>query len=164
MKEQEKHTFTIRPAVKEDAALVFYFIRQIAIYEQMLDQVENTEALVRKVVFEDGAAEAVIAEEDGKPVGFALFYTTYSTFVGRPGIHLEDLFIEKKHRGKGYGKLLLQHLAALTLERGYGRLEWCCLNWNEPSLRFYRSLGASSLDEWIDFRLQGSALSDALKR
>lgn len=164
MKEQEKHPFTIRPAEKEDAALVFYFIRQIALYEHMLDQVENTEELVRKVIFEDGGAEVVIAEEDGKPVGFALFYTTYSTFVGRPGIHLEDLFVEKEYRGKNYGKLLLQHIAALTLERGYGRLEWCCLNWNEPALRFYRGLGAASLDEWIDFRLQGDALRGALER
>lgn len=164
MKEQEKHTFTIRPACREDAALVFYFIRQIAIYEHMLDEVENTEEMVRKVVFDEKHAEAVIAEEGGKPVGFALFFTTYSTFVGRPGIHLEDLFVEKEHRGKGYGKLLLQHVAKLAVERGCGRLEWCCLDWNEPSLRFYRSLGASSLDEWIDFRLQGDTLKKVAGR
>lgn len=161
MKETNNPVFSIRPARKEDAALIFHFIESIAIYEKMLDKVVNSEELIRSVVFDDAAAEAVIAEVNGRPIGFMLWFKTYSTFVGRQGIHLEDLYLDPEYRGRGYGKKLLTYLADYTVKHGYGRLEWCCLNWNEPSIKFYRKLGAESLDEWITFRLDGERLKTA---
>jgi len=151
--------FTIRPATEADVPLVLKFIRDLAEYERLLDVCFATEEFLRQTLF--GArpyAEVVFACEDGVEVGFALFFHNYSTFLGQPGIYLEDLFVEPSKRGRGYGKKLLQHLARLCVERNCGRLEWAVLNWNEPSIQFYKSLGAKPQDEWQVYRLTGETL------
>ena len=148
----------IRIATKEDAALVLSFIRELAEYEKMLDEVAATEQTVREWVFDKGSAEVVFLLEEGTEVGFALFFHNFSTFVGRSGLYLEDLYVKPAYRGKGYGKALLQYLAKLAVERGCGRFEWCCLDWNAPSIAFYRSLGARPMDEWTIYRVDGEAL------
>lgn len=148
----------IRIATKEDAALVLSFIRELAEYEKMLDEVAATEQTVREWVFDKGSAEVVFLLENGKEVGFALYFHNFSTFVGRSGLYLEDLYVKPAYRGKGYGKALLQYLAKLAVERGCGRFEWCCLDWNAPSIAFYRSLGARPMDEWTIYRVDGKAL------
>ena len=125
---------TIRYAQESDIPKILYFIKELAIYENMLDDVVATEDLLREWIFEKQKAEVLLAEEDGIPVGFALFFHNFSTFLGRAGIYLEDLFVMPEHRGKGYGKALLRRLAQITMERGCGRLEWACLNWNKPSI------------------------------
>ena len=147
-----------RIATKEDAALVLSFIRELAEYEKMLDDVVATEQTVREWVFDKGSAEVVFLLEEGKEVGFALYFHNFSTFVGRSGLYLEDLYVKPAYRGKGYGKALLQYLAKLAVERGCGRFEWCCLDWNAPSIAFYRSLGARPMDEWTIYRVDGEAL------
>lgn len=147
-----------RIATKEDAALVLSFIRELAEYEKMLDDVVATEQTVREWVFDKGSAEVVFLLEEGKEVGFALYFHNFSTFVGRSGLYLEDLYVKPAYRGKGYGKALLQYLAKLAVERGCGRFEWCCLDWNAPSIAFYRSLGARPMDEWTIYRVDGKAL------
>lgn len=149
----------IRPAVEDDVPLVLAFIRELAEYERLLHEVVATEALLRETLF--GArrhAEVVIAEEGGEAVGFALFFHNYSTFLARPGIYLEDLYVRPAARGRGTGRRLLAHLARLAKERGCGRLEWWVLDWNEPAIRFYRSLGARPMDEWTVFRVAGGDL------
>ena len=138
---------TIRYAQESDIPKILYFIKELAIYENMLDDVVATEDLLREWIFEKQKAEVLLAEEDGIPVGFALFFHNFSTFLGRAGIYLEDLFVMPEHRGKGYGKALLRRLAQITMERGCGRLEWACLNWNKPSIDFYLSLDATPLDQ-----------------
>ncbi len=148
----------IRPALETDTDLILEFVRALAEYERLEHQVTADAALVRKHLFEEHYAEAVIAEAGSTPVGFALFFHTFSTFLGRPGIYLEDLFVNPEHRGCGYGKALLLHVAALAVERGCGRMEWSVLNWNEPSIRFYESLGALPQKEWTIYRLTGDAL------
>ena len=149
----------IIPATERDVPLVFSFIRKLAEYERLLDEVVATEELLREGLFgPHPAAEVVLAYLDSQPVGFALYFHTFSTFVGRSGIYLEDLFVEPEHRGKGIGKALLVHLARLAMERGCGRLEWAVLNWNEPSIQFYRKLGAMAKDDWTVYRLTGDAL------
>ncbi len=155
--------FEIRNATKEDAPLVLDYIKRLATYEKMLDEVEATEELMIKNVFEKKYAEVVIGELDGKPVGFALFFHNYSTFVGKPGLYLEDVFVDVEHRGKGFGKKLLAHLAQIAVERDCGRMEWSVLDWNEPSINFYKSLGAVPMDEWTVFRLAGDSLKDLAK-
>ena len=137
---------TIRYAQESDIPKILYFIKELAIYENMLDDVVATEDLLREWIFEKQKAEVLLAEEDGIPVGFALFFHNFSTFLGRAGIYLEDLFVMPEHRGKGYGKALLRRLAQITMERGCGRLEWACLNWNKPSIDFYLSLDATPMD------------------
>ena len=148
----------IRYAERKDTAIILNFIKDLAVYENMLDQVVATEELLGEWLFEKKAAEVIFALEDGKEVGFALFFHNFSTFLGRAGIYLEDLFVLPEYRGKGYGKGLLRKLAQIALERGCGRLEWACLDWNKPSIDFYLSLGAQPMDEWTTYRLTGETL------
>jgi GNAT superfamily N-acetyltransferase len=149
----------IRTAIENDVPQIFRFIRELAEYERLAHEVVATEASVRETLF--GArryAEVLIAESGGEPAGFALFFHNYSTFLGKPGIYLEDLFVKPELRGRGYGKALLVRLAAIAKERHCGRLEWAVLNWNEPAIRFYRSLGALPQSEWQVYRVTGDAL------
>jgi GNAT superfamily N-acetyltransferase len=149
----------IRSATEADVPLILQFIRDLAIYEKLEHKVIATEETVRRTLFGNPRfAEVVFAEVDGKEVGFALFFHNYSTFLGQPGIYLEDLFVKPESRGRGIGKALLAHLAKLARERGCGRLEWAVLDWNTPSINFYKSLGAVPLSDWIVFRLTGEAL------
>jgi GNAT superfamily N-acetyltransferase len=151
--------FEIRPAAEGDAPLILSFIKKFAVYEKLAHMVTATEDALRETLFgERRYAEVVIGYHGGEPVGFALFFHNYSTFLGRPGIYLEDLFVDEEHRGKGFGKALLAHLAKLAKERNCGRLEWAVLDWNEPSIKFYMALGAAPMDEWRGFRLTGDAL------
>jgi len=148
----------IRYAERKDTAIILNFIKDLAVYENMFDQVVATEELLGEWLFDKKAAEVIFAVEDGKEVGFALFFHNFSTFLGRAGIYLEDLFVLPEYRGKGYGKGLLRKLAQIALERGCGRLEWACLDWNKPSIDFYLSLGAQPMDEWTTYRLTGETL------
>ena len=148
----------IRYAQESDIPKILYFIKELAVYENMLDDVVATEDLLREWIFEKQKAEVLLAEEDGIPVGFALFFHNFSTFLGRAGIYLEDLFVMPEHRGKGYGKALLRRLAQITMERDCGRLEWACLDWNKPSIDFYLSLDATPMDQWTVYRLTGDTL------
>jgi len=151
---------SIAPATESDVPLILSFIRQLAEYEKLSHLVVATEAHIREHVFgANPVAEVLIAHWDENPVGFALYLRNFSTFLGQAGIYLEDLFVEPEQRGKGIGKALLIRLAQIAIERGYGRLEWAVLDWNTPSIEFYRSLGAVSLDEWTAYRLTGDALS-----
>ena len=152
---------TFRFAQPEDAALILHFTRGLAEYEKLSDEVVATEELLREWIFEKGKAEVLFAVADGTEVGFALFFHNFSTFLGRAGIYLEDLFVLPEHRGHGYGKALLKRLAAITVERGCGRLEWSCLDWNAPSIAFYKSMGAVPMDEWTVYRLTGETLKRA---
>jgi GNAT superfamily N-acetyltransferase len=149
----------IRPARPDDLELMFSFIVELADYERAPERVHGTPELLQRALFGAApAAEAVIAERDGEPVGFALFYTTFSTWECVPGIWLEDLFVRPEHRRGGVGDALLRHLARLATDRGYPRLEWAALDWNTPALSFYEKLGAEVLDEWKMHRLSGEAL------
>ena len=154
----EKSSF--RYAKKGDAGLILDFINGLAEYENLPDEVIATEELLDEWIFEKKKAEVIFALEDGKEVGFALFFHNFSTFLGRAGIYLEDLFVKEEYRGKGYGKGLLQKLAQITLERDCGRLDWSCLDWNQPSIDFYLSLEAEALDEWTVYRLTGETLEN----
>ena len=141
--------FVLRPAEPRDCAELDRLIRELAVYEKLEEQKVGTPEALRTALFgERPACEAIIAERHGRAVGFALFFTTFSTFLARPGIYLEDVFVEPEHRGAGIGKAILRRLAALAVERGCGRFEWRVLDWNEPSIRFYESLGAKVLPEW----------------
>lgn len=151
--------FSIRFATEDDAEKILFFIKSLAEYEKMSSDVVATEALLREWIFEKKKAEVIFAVEDGKEVGFALFFHNFSTFLGRAGIYLEDLFVLPDYRGKGYGKALLRELSRITVERGCGRLEWCCLDWNQPSIDFYLSLGAKPLSDWTTYRLTGETLT-----
>jgi GNAT superfamily N-acetyltransferase len=149
----------IASADESQVPLIIYFIRQLADYEKLLHKVEADEAQIRESLFgPKPAAEVLLAYLDGEAAGFAIFFPTYSTFLGKPGLYLEDLFVEPKFRGQGVGKALLVHLAKLTLERGGARFEWSVLNWNEPSIQFYRGLGAEPLDAWTMYRVTGEKL------
>ncbi len=150
---------TFRPAEEKDTALLLTFIRALAEYEHMLDDVVATEPLLHEWLFERKVAEAFFAVEDGVAVGFALYFHNFSTFLGRGGIYLEDLFVLPEHRGKGYGKAILARLAQIARERGCGRLEWACLDWNKPSIDFYLSLGATPMDDWTVYRVSGNELA-----
>lgn len=149
----------IRAATEADVPLILQFIRDLARYEKLEHKVIATEDALRQTLFGNPRfAEVVFAETDGAAVGFALFFHNYSTFLGRPGIYLEDLFVKAEMRGRGYGKALLAHLARLAQERGCGRLEWAVLDWNSPAIDFYKSLGAVAMDDWTVFRLIGEPL------
>lgn len=148
-----------RFATENDAALILEFIRALAEYEKMSDDVVANEELLREWIFEKKKAEVIFAVESGVEVGFALFFHNFSTFLGRAGIYLEDLFVKPEYRGRGHGKALICELARITVERGCGRLEWCCLDWNRPSIDFYTSLGAVPMDEWTTYRLTGESLN-----
>ena len=147
-----------RFAEEKDAALILQFIIGLAEYENMIDDVVATEDLLKTWIFEKKKAEVIFALEDGVEVGFALFFHNFSTFLGRAGIHLEDLFVMPEYRGKGYGKGLLKKLAQIAIERDCGRLEWSCLDWNKPSIDFYLSMGAKPLDDWTGYRVAGDVL------
>jgi len=153
-----------RFAEKKDTGIILEFIRDLAIYEKMLDEVVATEELLNEWLFEKNIAEVIFVLEDDVEVGFALFFHNFSTFLGKAGIYLEDLFVKPEYRGKGYGKALIEKLAEITVERDCGRLEWCCLDWNQPSIDFYLSLGAKPLDDWTTFRLTGDTLTDLSKK
>ena len=148
-----------RFAVETDTALILQFIRKLAEYEKMLDQVVADEALLKEQLFEKQQAEVIFALEDGKEVGFALFFHNFSTFLGRAGIYLEDLYVKPEYRHKGYGKGLLKKLAEIAVERGCGRLEWWCLDWNRPSIDFYLSMGAQPMEDWTVYRITGDTLT-----
>lgn len=148
----------IRSAAPEDVPVILHFINALAAYEHMENEVVATEELLKEWIFEKKKAEVIFALEDGKEVGFALFFHNFSTFLGRAGIYLEDLFVLPEYRGKGFGTLLLKTLARTAKERGCGRLEWSCLDWNAPSIGFYKSLGAVPMDEWTVYRLTGATL------
>ena len=150
--------FTIRPAKPEEAGLVLEFIKKLAVYEKCADEVVADEATIYHSLFVEHAAKVVFAEEDGAVIGFALFFHNFSTFVGRKGLYLEDLFILPEKRGRGYGKALLKYLAKIAVERNCGRMEWICLDWNKPALTVYRSIGAVPMDEWTVQRLDEKAL------
>ena len=151
---------TFRAAVEADVELILQFIHELAEYERMTEYVVAEETTLREQLFEKRLAEVIFVLADGKEVGFALFFHSFSGFLGRAGLYLEDLFVQPEYRGKGCGKALLKHLAAIAVERGCGRLEWCCLDWNRPSIDFYLSLGARPMDEWTTYRLTGQTLLD----
>lgn len=154
------NAFSIRQAVPADVTLILQFIKKLGAYEKLSHEVVATEEKLRKTLFEQKMAEVIIGEYQGEPVGFALFFHNYSTFLGQAGIYLEDLFIDPGMRGKGFGKKMLAHLAKLAVERDCGRLEWSCLDWNEPSICFYKGLGAKALEEWTIFRVTGETLRE----
>ena len=155
-------TCTFRPAAPGDEELILTFIRALADYEKMSGQVVATPELLREWIFEKKTAEVIFAEAEGKAVGYALFFHNFSTFLGRAGIYLEDLFVLPEARGRGFGKGLLQELARITVERGCGRLEWACLDWNQPSIDFYtKKMHAVPMDEWTVYRLTGETLEEA---
>ena len=150
--------FNIRSAQSGEEGLVLEFIKRLAEYEKCTDEVVADEATLHQSLFVERSAEVVFAEEDGVVIGFALFFHNFSTFVGRKGLYLEDLFVIPEKRGKGYGKALLKYLANLAVERNCGRMEWICLDWNKPALKVYRSIGAIPMDEWTVQRLSEQAL------
>ena len=149
----------IRFAEPSDVPQLLAFIHELAVYENLDHEVVATEELLQEWLFEKQKAEVLLAVVDGKPVGSALFFHNFSTFLGRAGIYLEDLYVQPAYRGRGYGKALLKRLAQITVDRGCGRLEWACLDWNQPSIDFYRSLGAVPMDGWTTYRLTGDTLS-----
>jgi len=149
----------LRSARKRDTKLIINFIRGLAEYEHLTHMVEADEKKLIRYIFKKKMVEVVIAEYDKKPAGFTVFFSNFSTFLGKPGIYIEDLFVKPEFRGKGIGKNLLSYLAKLVQERKYGRLEWACLNWNEPSIKFYKSQGARSLNDWTVYRVSGEKLS-----
>ena len=155
--------FAIRYANEKDCALILEFIKGLADYEKMSDEVVATEALLQEWIFEKKKAEVIFACENGKEVGFALFFHNFSTFLGRAGIYLEDLFVMPEYRNRGYGKALLKKLASIAVERGCGRLEWSCLDWNKPSIDFYLSLGAVPMSDWSVYRVTGDTLKTLAK-
>ncbi|PSM52570.1 acetyltransferase (GNAT family) [Campylobacter blaseri] len=150
--------FNIKFATKEDIHIILKFIQDLAIYERLEGQVVATPELLEEWIFEKEKAKVILAYEDEKPIGFALYCYNFSTFLGKPGIWLEDLYIINEHRGKGYGKKLLKFIVNLAIENDYGRVEWACLDWNQPSIDFYLSLDARAMDEWTTYRLEGDNL------
>ena len=152
-----------RIAERKDCALILSFIKELAKYEHLENEVVATEKLLEEWIFDKNKAEILFVLEEGKEVGFALYFHNFSTFLGRAGIHLEDLFVLPEYRGKGYGKAILKKLAQITVQRGCGRLEWCCLDWNTPSINFYESLKAKPLSEWMIFRVTGDTLNELAK-
>lgn len=149
-----------RYATINDSSLVFDFIKQLAIYEKMEDLVFGSVELIEKWVFKEKKAEVIFILEDNKEIGFALYFYNFSTFLSKPGIYLEDIFIKEEYRNKGYGKLVFEFLINKAKEEDLGRIEWVCLDWNEPSIKFYEKLGAKPLNDWIIFRLDDKAIID----
>ena len=152
-----------RYANHSDTKLILYFIKELAKYEKMLDDVVADEGLLKEWIFDKGVANVLFVLEDGKEVGFVLYFYNYSTFVGRAGIYVEDLYVLPKYRGKGYGKGLLQKLANIAVEKGCARMEWVCLDWNKPSIEFYLRIGAKPLSEWTTYRLDKKAIENLAK-
>lgn len=154
----------IRPASADDAGLILQFIRELAIYEKAESSVQTDEAGIRASLFgADAKAQALVCERDGLAIGYAVYFYNYSTWLGRNGIYLEDLYVSPEHRGSGAGKALLQHIAKLAVAQGCGRFEWSVLDWNTPAIEFYRAAGALPQDEWTVYRLQGDALQKFAK-
>lgn len=151
-------------AERKDTAEILDFIKALAEYEKMSDEVVADVATLEHWLFDEKKAEVIFAEVDGTRVGFALFFHNFSTFLGRAGIYLEDLFVKPEYRGHGYGKGLLTELARITVDRGCGRLEWCCLDWNQPSIDFYKSMGAEPMELWTTYRLTGPRLAELGQR
>ncbi|MBQ2700804.1 MAG: GNAT family N-acetyltransferase [Clostridia bacterium] len=151
-------SLTFRFAQPQDCDKILYFIRQLAEYEKMSHEVVADAETLRQELFEKKGAEVIFPCLDGKEVGFALFFHNFSTFLGRRGLYLEDLFILPEYRGRGFGKATLKYLAAIALKRGCGRLEWCCLDWNQPSIDFYLKMGAEPMNDWTTYRLAGDSL------
>lgn len=149
-----------RYARREDTPLILQFIKELADYEKMLDEVVADEATLEEWLFDKQKAEVIFVMADGTEAGFALFFHNFSTFLGRAGLYLEDLFVLPEHRGKGYGRAMFRRLAAIARERGCGRMEWWCLDWNAPSIGFYRSLGAETMSDWTVYRLAGETLKE----
>lgn len=152
-------TVEFRYAERKDIPLILNFIKELADYENMSDEVIADEKILEKWIFDKQKAEVIFPIENGKEVGFALFFHNFSTFLGRSGIYLEDLYIKPEYRGKGYGKATVKKLASVAVERGCGRLEWSCLDWNKPSIDFYLSLGAVPMSDWTVYRVTGDTLS-----
>jgi len=151
--------FVIRRAVEADVALILGFIRKLAVYERLAEELEVTEERLRQTLFgESRGAEVIIGEYHRAPVAFALFFHNYSTFLGKPGIYIEDLYVDEPYRRKGFGFAMLQHIVRLAKERDCGRVEWAVLDWNEPAIRFYESLGARAMSDWTIYRLNGPSL------
>src|SRR5258708_4536643 len=158
-------TLRIERATPRDVPLILQLIKALAEYERMSNDVVANEDSLRETLFgAHPSAEVVIGYAGGEPAGFALFFHNYSTFLGKPGLYLEDLFVVPAFRGRGYGKALLRHLATLAVERGCGRFEWSVLDWNEPAIGFYKKLGAKPMDTWTIFRVTGDALQDLAKQ
>lgn len=153
-----------RYAGRNDVPLILRFVKELAEYEKLQDEVVADEKTLEEWLFDRQKAEVIFALEDGKEVGYALFFHNFSTFLGRAGIYLEDLYIQPEYRGKGHGKGLLKKLASIAVERGCGRLEWSCLDWNRPSIDFYLSLGAQPMSDWTVYRLAGSTLTELAER
>ena len=149
-----------RNAQRNDVGLILQFIRELADYEKMLSEVVADEATLEEWIFDKQKAEVIFALEGEKEVGFALYFHNFSTFLGRAGIYLEDLYVKPEYRGKGYGKAILKKLASIAVEQGCGRLEWWCLDWNKPSIDFYLSLGAQPMSDWTVYRLAGNTLTE----
>lgn len=174
LKEEEQHqstlietklnNFQLRFTTVNDVSLILSFIKELAAYEHLSNEVIATEAILQDSLFIRKAAEVIIGEYDGQPVSYALFFHNFSTFLGKPGIYLEDLYVKPEMRGKGMGKIMLAYLAKLVIERNCGRLEWWCLDWNESSVDFYQRMGADPMDEWTVFRVCDQALMDLAKR
>ena len=152
-------TPVFRFAEEEDTPLILQFIRELADYEGMLGEVVADEATLKEWIFRKQKAEVLFVLADGREVGFALFFHNFSTFLGRAGLYLEDLYVKPEYRGRGYGKAILKKLAAIAVERGCGRLEWWCLDWNRPSIDFYLSLGAHPMEDWTVYRITGDTLT-----
>ena len=159
-----KEELTFRKAERKDVPLILQFIKKLADYLEMSEEVRADEAILEKYIFDEQKAEVLFALENGKEIGFTLFYYNFSTFLGRPGIHIEDLFIEPECRGKRYGKAILKKIASIAVERGCGRVEWCCPDWNKPSIDFYLSLGAEPSPDWTDYRISGDFLKKFAKQ
>lgn len=156
--------FEIRFAVKADVPLILNYIRELADYEQLLHEVVATEAILEASLFEKKQAEVIIAEFMGEPVGFALFFHNFSTFLGKANLYLEDLYVTPAMRGKGFGKIMLAYLGKIAVERGCGRLDWWCLDWNKTSIAFYKEMGAIPMDEWTVYRVEGEQLTALAKK
>ncbi len=150
----------IRPVEEADVEALFGLILELAEYEKLADQVNGDAAVLRRTLFEQRAAEALLVERGEEAIGYAIFFTTFSSFECRPGIWLEDVYVRPEHRRGGAGQLVMEHLARLTVERGYARLEWCALDWNELALNFYDKLGARRLDDWTMLRVEGERLRE----
>ena len=154
------NNFKLRFAEEDDTKLILDFIKELADYEKLLNEVVATEEVLHDSLFVQKKAEVIVGEYNGKPVGFALLFHNFSTFLGKSGIYLEDLYIKPEMRGKGLGKIMLSFLAKLAVKRNCGRFEWWCIDWNEPSIKFYKNMGAKQMDEWTVYRVDDSALSD----
>lgn len=155
---------SFRYASREDVSLILKFIKDLALYEKLENEVVATEEILEEWLFDKEKAEVIFALENEKEIGFALFFHNFSTFLGRSGIYLEDLYVMEEYRGKGYGKCILQKLAQIAVERGCGRLEWWCLDWNQTSIDFYLSLGAEPMKDWTVYRITGETLTSLAKK